>query len=96
MGTLLDDTECKILLDCGSIKNFMSKQYYHRNKSFHGLPKFISKNKAIQVGNGASVKILLISHINITIQGHVFQINTMVSEIHDNICLIEVSNHLLS
>ena len=28
VGTLLDGTECKILLDSGGTKSFMSKQYY--------------------------------------------------------------------
>ena len=52
VGTLLDCTESKILLDSGATKSFMSKQYKLRNKFLHGLPKFSSKTKVIQVGNG--------------------------------------------
>ena len=38
VGTLLDDTDCKILLDSGATKNFMSKQCYLMNKSLYLLP----------------------------------------------------------
>ena len=54
----------------------MSKQYYLRNESLHGLPKFNSKAKVIKVGNGESINILLIIPIIITIQGHMFAIYT--------------------
>ena len=47
VGTLLDGTECKIHLDSGATKSFMSKQCYLRNKSLHGLPIFSSKAKDI-------------------------------------------------
>ena len=52
----------------------MSKRYYLRNKSLHGLPKFSSKAKAGHVGNGESMNILLIILIIRTIQGHIFEI----------------------
>ena len=42
MGTSLDGTDCKLLLDNGASKSFMSKQYYLRNNCLHGLPKFKS------------------------------------------------------
>ena len=43
IGTLLDDTECKMPLDSGSTKSFMHKQYYLRNKSMYEITKLISK-----------------------------------------------------
>ena len=49
-----------MLLDSGATKCFMSKQYYLRDKSLHGLPKFSSKAKVIQVGKGENVNILFI------------------------------------
>ena len=55
-------------IDSGSTKNIMSKQYYLRNTSLHGLPKLNSK--VIQVGNEISVTILFIIPIIITIHGH--------------------------
>ena len=82
MGTSLYGTDSKILLYSGSTKSFMSKQCYLRNKSMPGLPKFSSKAKVTQVGNGASANILFIIPIIIATQGHMFEIYTMVSEIH--------------
>ena len=41
-GKLLDQTECSILIDTGASKSYMSKSYYMRCKSLHGLAKFAS------------------------------------------------------
>ena len=81
--TLLDGTDCIILLDSGATKSFMSKQYYLSNKSLHGLPKFRSKAKVTYVGNRESDNILLITPITLTIQGHMFEICIMLSGILD-------------
>ena len=42
----------KYFLGSGATKRSMSKHYDLKDKSFHGLPKFISKANVIQVGNG--------------------------------------------
>ena len=67
VGILLGGAECKILQDSGATKSFLSKQYYLKNKSLHGLPKFSLKVKVIQVGNGESVNIMFIIPIIIII-----------------------------
>ena len=67
VGSLLDATDHKILLDSGATKSFMSKLDYLRNKSLLGFPKLSSKTKVIQVGNGESINILFIISIIITI-----------------------------
>ena len=54
----------------------------------HGLPKFSSKAKVIQVGNGENVSILFIILMIITIQGYMCDIYVAVSEIHDNVDLV--------
>ena len=41
-GKLLDSTDCKILLDTGTMKSYMSKSYYLWCKTLHALPKFSS------------------------------------------------------
>ena len=41
MTTLLDGTNCYIILDSGATKGCMSKQTYHKNK-LYGLSKFRS------------------------------------------------------
>ena len=52
LGKLLDGTKCQLLLDTGASKSFMSKSFYMQCKLLHSLPKFASKTKRIQVGNG--------------------------------------------
>ena len=84
VGIFLDGTEYKILLDSVATKSFISKQYYLKNKSLHEFPKFSSKVKVTQGGDGESVNILFIILIIITIQWHIVENYMMVSEIHDN------------
>ena len=88
IGTLQDGKDCKIHLDSGTTKSFLSKQHYLRNKSLHGLPKSSSKAKVIQVGNGASFSILFIIPIIIMIPGYISEIDTIVSKILDNVDLV--------
>ena len=88
MGKLLDGTECQILLDTGTSKSFMSKSYYMCCKSLHSLPKFASKMQRIQVGNGQFGSVLFIILVIVDIHGHRFEINTLVSEIHENVDLV--------
>ena len=82
-GKLLDGTECQILLDTGATKSYMSKLYYLQCKTLHGLPKFSSNMQRIQVGNGQYVSVLFVIPVSIDIQGHRFEIFTLVSKIHD-------------
>ena len=88
VGKLLDGTECQILLDTGASKSFMSKSHYLHCKSLHSLPKFASKTQRIQVGNGQYVSILFVILIVVNISGHMFEIYTLVSEIHKNVDLV--------
>ena len=78
IGIFLDGIDCKILLGSGATKSFMSKQYYLRNKSFHGLTNVSSYAEVIQVRNVASINILFVIPIVITMQGHMFEIYTEV------------------
>ena len=88
VGKVLDGTECQILLDTGASKSFMSTSHYLCCKSFHSLPKFASKTQRIQVGNGQYVSILFVILIVVNINGHMFEIYTLVSEIHKNVDLV--------
>ena len=88
MGKSLDSTECQILLDTVASKSFMSKSYYMCCKSLHSLPKFVSKPQRIQVGNGQFVNVLFIIPVIVDIQGHRFEIYTLVSETHENVHLV--------
>ena len=40
-GKLLDRTDCRILLDTGAVKSYMSKSFYMQCKCLHTLPKFL-------------------------------------------------------
>ena len=88
LGKLLDGTECQILLDTGASKSFMSKSFYMHCKSLHSLPKFTSKIQRIQVGNGQFVSLLFIIPVIVDINGHRFEIYTLVSEIPENVDLV--------
>ena len=74
VGKLMDGTECKILLDTGASKSFMSKSYYLHCKTLHSLPKFTSKMQRIQVGNGQYISVLFIIPVIVEIAGHRFEI----------------------
>ena len=50
-GKLFDGTACKILLETGGSKSFMSKMFHLNCPSLHSLPMFVSKTRSILVGN---------------------------------------------
>ena len=87
-GELLDGTECKILIDTGVSKSYMSKSYYMQCRSLHAMPKFTSTTRRIQVGNGQYVGVLFIISVIITIHKQRFEIFMLVSEIHKNVDLV--------
>ena len=66
----MNGEECQILLDTGASKSYMSKSYYLRCKSLHGLPKFASKTQRIQVGNGQFVGVLFVIPVIVEINKH--------------------------
>ena len=68
-------------------QTFMSKSYYMCCKSLHSLPKFASQIQRIQVGKGQFVSVLFIIPVIIDEHRHKFEIDTLVSEIHENIDL---------
>ena len=88
LGKLSDKTECSMLIDMGASKSYMSKSFYMRSRILHTLPKFALTTQRIQVGNGQYVAVLFIIPVIIEIHGHIFEIFTWVSEIHDNVDLV--------
>ena len=88
LGKFLDGTGCQILLDTGTTKSYMSKSFHLKCKCLHVLPKFTSHTHRIQVGNGQYVGVLFVIPVIIDIHGHRFEINTLVSEIHENVDLV--------
>ena len=88
VGKLSDKTECSILIDMGASKSYMSKSFYMRSRTLHMLPKFAPTTQRIQVGNGQNVAVLFIILVIIEVHGHIFEVFTLVSEIHDNVDLV--------
>ena len=52
------------------------------------LPKFACKTQRIQVGKEQFISALFIILVVIDIHGHIFEIFTLVSEIHENVDFI--------
>ena len=59
-GKLLDGMNCRILLDTGASRSFMSKRFDQNFPSLHSLPKFALKTKTLLVGNGQHVSVLFV------------------------------------
>ena len=87
-GKLLGGGKLDILLDTGASKSYMSKAYYMCHPHLHHFPKFQSAIRHLQVGNGALVPALFVIPLVFKIQGHNFEVYTLVSEIQDKMDLI--------
>ena len=87
-GELLGGGKLDILLDTGASKSYMSKVYYMSHPHLHHFPKFQSAIRHLQVGNGALVPALFVIPLVFKIQGHKFEVYTLVSEIQDKMDLI--------
>ena len=66
----------------------MCKAFYMRNVHLHHFLKFQSAIRHLQVGNGALVSALFVIPLVFKIQGHKFEVYTLVSEIQDKMDLI--------
>ena len=88
LGKLADKTECNILIDTGRSLSYMSKSFYMQSKMLHVLPKFVPTTQRIQVGDGQYVAVLFVIPVIIEIHGHLFEVFTLVSKIHDNVDLV--------
>ena len=80
---MLDDTDCKVLLDRVASKSFIMKAFYLNSPTLHTLPMFASRTKNILVGNGQCVGVLFVIPVVIDLHGHKIEVYTLVSEIHD-------------
>ena len=78
-----DGTECWTLLKTGASNPFMVKTHYLRCTSLHLLPKYASKTKNIQVGNGKYASALFTMSAIFDKHNHRFEIFTLVSDILD-------------
>ena len=88
VGKLSDKTDCSILIDTGASQSYMSKSFYMQGKILHTLPKFAPTTQRIQVGNGQYVAVLFVIPVIMEVHEHIFEVFTLVSEIHDNVDLV--------
>ena len=88
VGKLADKTDCNILIDTSASQFYMSKSFYMQSRILHALPKFAPTTQRIQVGNGQYVALLFVVPVIIEMHGHLFEVFTLVSEIHDNVDLV--------
>ena len=87
-GELLGGGKLDILLDTGASKSYMSKAFYMQHPHLHKFPKFQSARRHLQVENGALVPALFVIPLVFKIQGQMFEVYTLVSEIQDKMDLI--------
>ena len=84
----MDKTPMRVILDMDASKGYMSKSFYMGNTGLHTLPKFSTTSQGIIVGNSQLVPVMFIILITCSIQDHVFEIFTMVTDIHWGIDLV--------
>ena len=77
-----------ILLNTGASKSYMSKAFYRQHVYLHNFSKFQSAIRHLQAGNGALVPALVVIPLIFKIQGHIFEVYILVSEIQDKMDLI--------
>ena len=65
----------------------MSKGFYERTEYLHGIPKMRSTCTGIRIGNGTII-VEFVFPVQIMIQGHLFEIYTIVAALHESIDLV--------
>ena len=88
LGKLLYSTDCKILLDTGVRRSFISKTFNLNCLSLHSLPKFVSKTKKYFSRQWPVHRILFVIPVVISLQEYRFEVYTLVSEMHVNLDMV--------
>ena len=72
----------KVFYDLGASKSYMSKWFYDRMEYLHAILKMRSTCTGIKIGNGAVIPVQFVFPVQIMIQGHLFEIYTIVVTLH--------------
>ena len=88
VGHLFDKTELKVFIDSGVSKSYMSKGFYEKTEYLHRIPKLKSSCTGIKIGNGAVIPVDFVFPVQIMIQGHLFEIYTIVTALHESIDIV--------
>ena len=88
IGHLFDKTEVKVFFDLGASKSYMSKGFYEKTGYLHRILNLKSSCTGIKIGNGAVIPVDLVFPVQIMIQGHLFEIYTIVAALHESIDVV--------
>ena len=88
VGHLFDKTEVKVYFDSGASKSYMSKGFYDKTEYLHRIPKMKSSCTGIKIGNVAVIPVDFMFSVQIMIQGHLFEIYTIVAALHESIDVV--------
>ena len=66
----------------------MLKGFYEKTEYLHRIPKMKSGCTGIKVGNGAVIPVDFVVPVQIMIQGHLFEIYTIVAASHESIDVV--------
>ena len=87
-GHLFNKTEVNVFYDMGASKSYMSKSFYGSTTYLHKIPKLKLTYTGIKIGNGAVIPVKFVFPVQIMIQGHLFEIYTIVAALHEGIDLV--------
>ena len=85
---LFDKTELKVFFDLGASKSYTSKGFHEKTEYLHRIPKMKSSCTGIKIGNGTVFPVVFVFPVQIMIQGHLFEIYTIVAALHDSIDIV--------
>ena len=88
IGHLFDKTETKVFFDSGASKSYRSKGFYEKTEYLHRIPKMKPSCTGIQIGNGTIIPVDFVFPVQIMIQGHLFEIYTIVAALHESIDVV--------
>ena len=77
-----------MFLNTGASKSFMFKTLYLSCPSLQSSHKCVLRTKNILVGNGQYVSVLFVIPVVINLHGHRFEVNTLLTGIHDNMDMV--------
>ena len=88
VGHLFDKTELRVFYDSGASKSYMAKGFYDKTEYLHRILKMRSMCTGIKIGNGVIIPVEFVFPVQIMIQGHLFEIYTIVAVLHESIDLV--------
>ena len=87
-GHLFHKTEVKVFYDLGASKSYMPKWFYDRMEYLLTILKIRSTCTGIKIGNWPIIPVKFVFPVQIMIQGHLFEIYTIVAALHEGIDLV--------